>query len=290
MSIDDRALGQLVEQSQDLHADAMRSNADSLDEMVELGHQQRATGDMDPQGSQRNAIAHQVGIRNGLAGGGALAATALGAALLGVTASAAFADTPTDIQMLQTSAAIENLAVSTYKTAITLPYIGGASANPVVKAFAQTTMAQHAQHAQAFNAATLALRGKAQTNPDPKYLPVVNSAVAAISKDSPSAGALAVIDLAMTLENVAAETYVNNCSMYGDANSKRITASIMGVEAQHVATLIAVKALLSMGAPQLIALNPMVVASLPAAAGSIGFPNAFYPTTSASPASQGAVQ
>ena len=94
----------------------------------------------------------------------------------------------------------------------------------------------------------------------------------------------------MTLENVAAETYVNNCSMYGDANAKKITASIMGVEAQHVATLIAVKALLTVGAPQLIALNPMVVAGLPAAAGGIGFPNAFYPTTSASPASEGAVQ
>jgi Ferritin-like domain len=287
--IDDRALSQLVEQSRDLHADAMRSTEHSLDELVELGHQQRARGDMDPQDAQRSAAAHQTGIRNGLAGGGILAA-AVGASLLGLTASAAFAATPTDIQMLQTSAAIENLAVFTYQTALTLPYIGGSTANPVVKAFAQTTMAQHSQHAQAFNSATLAVGGKAQTNPDRKYLPVVNSAVTAISKDSPSAGALAVVDLAMTLENVAAETYVNNCSMYSDANAKKITASIMGVEAQHVATLIAVKALLAAGAPQLIALNPMVVASLPAAAGSIGFPNAFYPTSSASPASEGAVQ
>jgi Ferritin-like domain len=289
MPIDDRTLGQLVEQSRDLHADAMRSTGDSLDELVELGHQQRARGDIDPQESQRSAAAHQAGIRNGLAGGGVLAATAAGASLLALTATTAFAASPTDIQMLQTSAAIENLAVSTYKTALTLPYIGGSTANPVVKAFAQTTMGQHTQHAQAFNSATKALGGKAQTNPDPKYLPVVNSAVTAISKDSPAAGALAVVDLAMTLENVAAETYVNNCPMYSDANAKTITASIMGVEAQHVATLIAVKALLAAGAPQLIALNPMVVASLPAVAGSIGFPNAFYPTTSASPASQGAL-
>jgi Ferritin-like domain len=290
MPIDDRALGQLVEQSRDLHADAMQSTEHSLDELVELGHQQRARGDIDPQQSQQGAAAHQTGIRNGLTGGGILAATAVGASLLGLTASAAFASTPTDIQMLQTSAAIENLAVSTYQTALNLPYIGGSTANPVVKAFAQTTMAQHTQHAQAFNSATVALGGKAQTNPDPKYLPVVNSAVTAISKDSPAAGALAVVDLAMTLENVAAETYVNNCSTYNDTNAKKITASIMGVEAQHVATLIAVKALLTAGAPQFIALNPMVVANLPAAAGSIGFPNAFYPTSSASPASQGAVQ
>jgi Ferritin-like domain len=290
MPIDDRTLGELVEQSQDLNADAMRSTKNSLDELVDFGHQQRAKGDTDPDEFYQSATAHREGIRKGLAGGGALAATAFGATLLGLTASPAFAATPTDIQMLQTSAAIENLAVSTYKTALTLPYIGGSTANPVIKAFAQTTMAQHDQHNDAFNSAAKALGGKAQTNPDPKYVPIVNSAITAISKDSPSAGALAVVDLAMTLENVAAETYVNNCSMYGDANAKRITASIMGVEAQHVATLIAVKALLSAGAPQLIALSPTVVASLPAAAGSIGFPNAFYPTSSASPASEGAVQ
>jgi hypothetical protein len=150
-------------------------------------------------------------------------------------------------------------------------------------------MAQHAQHGQAFNSAVQALGGRAQTNPDPKYLPVVKAAVAAIGKDSPAAGALAVVGLAMTLENVAAETYVNNCSLYSDANAKRITASIMGVEAQHVAVLAAVQALLSAGAPQLIALSPMVVESLPAAAGSIGFPHAFYPTSNASPAPEGAL-
>jgi len=289
MPIDDRALGDLVEQSQDLHSDAMRATEDSLDELVELGHQQRARGDIDPEQSQRSAFDHQAGIRRGLAGGGALAATAFGATLLGLATSAAFADTPTDIQMLQTSASIEKLAVATYKTALTLPYIGGSSANGVVKAFAQTTMAQHTQHGQAFNSAVEALGGKAQTNPDPKYVPVVNAAVASIVKDTPSAGALAVVGLAMTLEDVAAETYVNNCSMYGDANAKKITASIMGVEAQHVAVLTAVKALLSAGAPQLIALSPTVVASLPAVAGSIGFPNAFYPVSSASPASEGAL-
>lgn len=289
MPIDDRSLDELVEQSQDLHTDAMRSTQVSLDELVEDGHQLRAGGEVDPEQSQRSAVAQHQAIRKGLTGGGALAATAFGATLLGLTASSAFADTPTDIQMLQTSAAIENLAVSTYKTALTLPYIGGAAANPVIKAFVQTTMMQHDQHNEAFNSAAKALGGKAQTNPDPKYVPVVNAAVNSIVKDSPSAGALAVVELAMTLENVAAETYVSNCSKFGDSNAKRITASIMGVEAQHVAVLTAVKALLSAGAPQLIALSPTVIESLPAVAGGIGFPNSFYPTSSASPASEGAL-
>jgi hypothetical protein len=64
----------------------------------------------------------------------------------------------------------------------------------------------------------------------------------------------------------------------------------MGIEAQHAAVLLAVQALLSAGAPQLITLTPTNVASLPAAAGSVGFPNAFYSTSSAAPANQGAVK
>ena len=267
----------------------MSQTRDSLHELVEIGQERRARRDLDPDESRQTAEATQAGIRKGLVAGGSLATAAFGAALLGLTASAAFADTPGDVQMLQTSASIENLAVKTYQTALTLPYIGGSAANGVIKAFAQTTMAQHAQHAQAFNAAATALGGKAQTDPDPKYVPVVNRAVASITKDSPSAGALAVVGLAITLENVAAETYVANCPKYSDTNAKKVTASIMGVEAQHVTTLLAVQALLKAGAPQLIALSPTVAAQLPAVAGSLGFPNSFYPTDMASAASEGAL-
>ena len=285
----DRDLDQLIEASQDLHSDAMAKSHESLAELVEVGQERRQRGEIDPDESVATAQATQEGIRNGLLAGGSLATAAFGTALLGLTASAAFADTPSDVQMLQTSASIENLAVKTYQTALTLPYIGGSSANGVVKAFAQTTMGQHAQHAQAFNSAATALGGKAQNSPDPKYVSVVNNAVAGITKDDPSAGALAVVGLAITLENVAAETYVANCSKFSDTNSKKITASIMGVEAQHVATLLAVQALLKAGAPQLIALSPTVVAQLPAAAGSVGFPHTYYPTDMASPAAEGAL-
>jgi hypothetical protein len=289
MSIDERALGDLIEQSQDIQSDAMHATQQSLEDLVERGREQRARGDDDGVQGAEGAHRWQDAVRSSLAGRGALAATAFGATLLGLMSSRAFAESGTDIQMLQTSASIENLAVSTYRTALSLPYIGGAAANPVVKAFAQTTMGQHEQHAAAFNSAIQTLGGKVQNGPDPRYVPVVNSAVAAIGKDSPAAGTLAVVELAMTLENVAAETYVAFCSAYTDAQAKTITASIMGVEAQHVAVLSAVKALLTAGAPQLVALSPSVVGSLPAAAGSVGFPNAFYPTTDASPATEGAL-
>jgi rubrerythrin len=210
------------------------------------------------------------------------------AAIADFIGGAAFASSGTDVQVLQTASSIEVLAIATYKTALTLSYIGGSAANPVIKAFAKTTMSQHSDHLAAFQAATTSLGGQKQTKPDPAFVPVVNKAVASITKASDSAGALLVVGLALELENIAAETYVNNMSLLSNANAKKVTASIMGVEAQHVAILNAVQALLKAGAGADIVLPPPT-AKLPAAAGSVGFPNAFYPTSSAAPATQGAM-
>jgi hypothetical protein len=90
------------------------------------------------------------------------------------------------------------------------------------------------------------------------------------------------------LEQGAAETYVANIAALTDANAKKVTASIMGVEAQHAAILRAVQALVTANAVADIALPPPV-ASLPAAAGSVGFPDAFFPTDQARPATEGAL-
>ena len=98
-------------------------------------------------------------------GGGILAAAGIAGAFEALFASPAFAASPTDVQILQTASSIEVLAVATYKTALTLPFIGGASANAVVKAFATTTMQQHSQHLQAFNAATLPSAARPRPTP-----------------------------------------------------------------------------------------------------------------------------
>jgi hypothetical protein len=190
--------------------------------------------------------------------------------------------TASDIQALQTAASLENLAVATYKVALTLPFIGGSAANGVVKAFAVKTMAQHTDHGQAFNAAAVQLGGKAQNNPDPKYLAVVTAAVPTIK--SP----LDVVGLAITLEDIAAQTYVQDVGLVSTAELRQLFASVAGVESQHRAILLAVQALLKGGAAELIALPPDAT-KLPAAAGSVGFPRSFYATTSASPITEGAV-
>jgi hypothetical protein len=194
------------------------------------------------------------------------------------------------VQILQTAASIENLAVATYKTALTLPYIGGSSADPVITKFAQVTMGQHAQHADAFNAAATSMGGKAQHKPDPAFVPVVDKAVKSLGGATPAKGALGVVGLALELENIAAETYVHDTVLARSATNKALFASVMGIEAQHVSVLLAVQALLKAGAPQLISLSPGTAANLPAAAGSLGFPNAFYKTNNAAPAKQGAVK
>lgn len=283
VDIDPRAMASLTEESQDIHHDAMAATSSALDELVETGHEVRAHGGIDPDES-REAAAKRSSLLTGVAfGGGLLAAAGLAGALETVFASPAFAASATDVQILQTASSIEVLAVATYKTALTLPFIGGASANPVVKAFATTTMQQHMQHLDAFNAAITGLGGKAQTNPDPALQKVVASAVPGLTSPGP------VVALALELEQGAAETYVADVAALSDANAKKVTASIMGVEAQHASVLLAVQALLNANAPQLITLAPGNVANLPAAAGSVGFPDAFYPTDQARPATEGAI-
>jgi rubrerythrin len=283
IDVDPGAMGVLIEESQDLHRDAMVATGSALDELVETGAEARAHGGVDLDESLHNASQRSRLMTGAVFGGGILAAAGIGGALQALFASPAFAAAPTDVQILQTAASIETLAVATYKTALTLPFIGGASSNAVVKAFAMTTMQQHQQHLDAFNAAITGLGGKAQTNPDPALAKVVQAAVPTLTSPAP------VVALALELEQGAAETYVADVAELTDANAKKLTASIMGVEAQHASVLLAVQALLAANAPQLITLSPTNVASLPAAAGSVGFPNAFFPTDKARPATEGAL-
>jgi rubrerythrin len=278
MAIDDLRLRDLLEQSQDLHSDAMSTTRTSLDEIVELGHEERRESlESNPDDVRRRALVGAFPTT------GILAAAGLGTAMAVLLASPAFADKAMDVQMLQTAAAIENLAIATYDTALTLDFIGGASAIPVVKAFVMKTRDQHQEHSDAFNAASTRLGGKKQDQPDPVLLGVVNNAKPTLT------GPAQVVDLALELENTAASTYVANVGAYSNKSARAVAASIMGVEAQHAAILYAVKALVAAGMPELITLPPDA-AALPAAAGSVGFPDAFFKTTDARPASEGAVQ
>jgi len=145
-------------------------------------------------------------------------------------------------------------------------------------------MMQHDEHGKAFMAQTTALKGKAQDQPDPKYLQVVTDAKPTLTDPAK------VVDLAMSLETVATITYLNDLTLISDTKSKEVFVSIMGVESQHLATLRAVGALLAGGGADLIKLPPDV-AMLPPAAGSVAFTP--LPTdllAKASPPEEGAVK
>jgi rubrerythrin len=281
MEVDETALESLLEESEDTHADAMRAAKVDLNEFVEVGLERRAQGGVDPEETTDFVARRKSIVDNKLAMVGATAG--IGAAVLALSAASATAAMATDIQILQTAQSIENVAIATYKTALTLPFIGGSSANGVVKAFSMTTMAQHTDHAAAFESAITKLGGKSQTAVDPALYKLVKAAEPGLKN------AAAVVALALELEEGAAQTYVANTSALRNLNARKVTASIMGVEAQHVAILLAVQALLKANDVKFIALPPAPLTGLPAAAGSLGFPQPFYLTTAARPETEGAL-
>jgi len=275
MNFDERTFRELITESQDLQVDAIKQMRETLPALREI-REERRREEIDTEEitrfnhGRREVLARLAQGTGGLAAAG-LVTGGFGGMFFGLLSTPARADTPLDIQMLQTASSLERLAVNTYGTALTLPFI--ANGNAVVVQFAQTTMQQHDEHRQAFQNQTTALGGKPQDEPNPKFLQVVQQATPTL------AAPVDVVDLAASLEKVATDTYLVNLSMFEDMKSTEIMGSVMGVEAQHLATLRAVSALLKGGAADLIKI-PLGsdLAKLPAAAGSVAFPDALEQT------------
>jgi hypothetical protein len=288
MAFDERGLRELVDESQDLHHDALRDQRSVLEDLADVRADVRAEhsaetrdpGEVAQFNEKREQLADELGLSPGGWARTGVLAGGIGAALAALIMSPASADTDLDVQMLQTASSLEILAVATYEAALGLPIISGG--NPVIVAFAETTKMQHDEHRQAFQAQTKALGGQEQTAPNAKYAAVVEQAKPLITAP------VQVVRLAATLEQVATETYLADLAQFSNRKSKEIMASVMGVETQHLATLRAVDALLTANAPELVAI-PVDAAALPAAAGSVAFPVAFQGTTMASPPQEGAL-
>ncbi len=282
--IDTTELAALIEESQDLHVDAMRVARDSLPELAQIGAERRGevdTDEIDHFNNARRSLLARMGYGAGGVATRALLGGGFGGLFVGLLAAPARADTSLDVQILQTASSLEALAIATYSIAlgegpdkanapaakavagITVP-----TAKATIGAFAAETRRQHTEHKRAFQAQTTALGGTVQDNPNPKFLPVV---MAADLSTAPK-----VVDLAATLEKVATDTYLVNLTLLQDQKSKGIMASVMAIECQHLATLRAVGALLAGNALQLIAVPfPAVdIPLLPKAAGSVAFPAA----------------
>lgn len=287
MTVDERALRELIVESEDLQVDALRDMKGVRADLAD-GHADRVREGIDPDEAREFAENRRKLLADDGFGLGTLAAmgalgTAFAGAMTTMFASPAGAQEgdDVDVMVLQTASSLENLAVATYKAALGLDFI--ANGNAVVKKFAETTMGQHKEHGDAFKGATKSLGGTEQNDPNPKYLKVVEDATPGLTDPAK------VVDLAMALEQVATQTYVSNISLMRDDTSKKLMASVMGVESQHLATLRAVGALLAADAVDLIAI-PTDLAKLPAAAGSVAYPEAFEGRDMASPPEEGAVK
>ena len=272
--LDDVALSEILNESRDIHSDAIRAATASQEELAEIRHERRHDGvnpdEIARYDAGRRSLLQSFGLGGGALAGRAVLTGGLAAAVTGLLARPAAADRPLDVQILQTASSLEILAVATYGAALGLDFIK--NGNPVIVKFAQTTMSQHDEHRKAFQGQTKTLGGKEQTNPNPKFAPVVEQAKPNLKTP------LDVVKLAVTLEDVATQTYLQNVSTLENSNTKALMASVMGVETQHAATLRAVKALLEANLPDLIKIPIGAdVVKLPAAAGSVAFPNAFEP-------------
>jgi rubrerythrin len=221
-------------------------------------------------------------LRCSVLAAGAIGGGAVGASV-GLGALVAAAAAGPDVQMLQTAAALENLAVAAYTTVLGLPESRTGASIPVVKSFITMTMDHHRQHAQAYNAAAQALGGMAQNGVDRTVNDtVVTPAVARIT------GPADVMRLAITLEDTAAATYIKFGAAAAEAAALKLFATVAPVEAQHSAVLRALAALLAAGLPQLVVLGPDA-SKLPAASGAAGFPASFFRTSPARPPAEGAL-
>jgi len=283
--LDDGRMTELMEASADLHSDAMHLTGTALTEMVELGHEARnqpgrtdAAGEDDP--------TRRTFLQRSLFAAGTVAGAGFGAALLGRATTTVHADATGDVELLQTAASIENLAVSVYQKAAGLPAWESGASNPLLLQFVTTTIKQHTEHAAAFNLAISALGGKTQSGIDTVVdRSVVTPALATITKPAD------VLGLALTLEEGAAQTYVKFGGLATSPQALTPFATIAPVEAQHAAVLLAVKSLLDGGAPLAsITLPPADLGMLPAAVGAVGFPTAFTSIELARPANEGAVK
>ncbi len=288
LKLDTTAFAELMEESQDLHVDAMRIAEDSLPELAQIREERKGevdTDEIDRFNDGRRSVLAKLGYGASGIATRALLGGGFGGLFAGLLATPARADQALDVQILQTAQSLEALAILAYTIALgegpdkanapaakAVAGITVANAKATVAAFAMETRRQHTEHKKAFQAQSTTLGGKPQDSPSPKFLPVLMSADLSTAPK--------VVDFAATLEKVATDSYLLNLSLLQDQKSKGIMSSVMAVESQHLATLRAVAALLAAGAEGLdliqVPFPAAEIPNLPPAAGSVATPDALH--------------
>jgi hypothetical protein len=147
-------------------------------------------------------------------------------------AAVAGASAPLDVRVAALAASLENLAVSTYASALSAATAGKLGKVPsAVATFVETAMAQHKDHAAAWNAIVTSGGYKSITAPNAA---IAVSVKAAFAKVTDIAG---VAKLALTLEDAAAATYLEAVGVLSGKQAIETAATIQPVEMQHASIL-----------------------------------------------------
>lgn len=137
-----------------------------------------------------------------------------------------------DLAVAAMAASLENLGVFAYNAGLQAAQAGKlGTVPPAVATFAQTAMAQHKDHAKAWNSVLTAAGKPAVTATDPALTPTVQQQFAQV-KD-----VAGLAELALLIENVAAQTYQNGIAVLSSSQAIGVAATIQPVEMQHAAIL-----------------------------------------------------
>lgn len=137
-----------------------------------------------------------------------------------------------DLAVAAMAASLENLGVFAYNAGLQAAQAGKlGTVPPAVATFAKTAMAQHKDHAQAWNSVLTAAGKPAVTATDPALTPTVQQKFAQV-KD-----VTGLAELALLIENVAAQTYQNGVGVLSSSKAIAVAATIQPVEMQHAAIL-----------------------------------------------------
>jgi hypothetical protein len=140
-----------------------------------------------------------------------------------------------DSTLLLTAGSLEALAVEVYSQVIDNGWIEAAALVEAANLFRD----QHAQHLETISGAARGIGATPYTEPNPYLLEnVVQPAVTAAESAGDDERVASVLELAYTLENVAAQTYTLAGGLFTTPDLRQAGMSIGAVEARHVAVLL----------------------------------------------------
>jgi hypothetical protein len=140
-----------------------------------------------------------------------------------------------NVTLLLTAGSLEALAIATYQAALDGNWLRSATLNEVARLFRD----QHQEHLDTVSAATRALGETPYTEPNPFLFDnVVGPAAESIAALESQDQQLATLELAYTLEDVAAQTYTSAGGLFSTSELRQAGMSIGAVEARHISVIL----------------------------------------------------